>query len=159
MAVCLHKETISKEVEEIDSVSDLWRKKKVRGATFPVPLSMWCYSYSELMFSWRKTSHVMPIVLPPHSQRAMVFVYVLKLVKTVPDISSFHTGDRFSLKIPEPCLNPGKSWPWPLSLLSQPKGWSPAYLSVSVQTYIEPGCSVSELWEQEGFRLTHISGL
>ena len=45
-------------------------KKKVRGATFPVTLSMWCYLYSELMFSWRKTSHVMSIVLPPHSQRA-----------------------------------------------------------------------------------------
>lgn len=54
-AVYPHKETVRKEMEEANSVFDLWRKKKWPGMPrFQFP-SLWdAVSINELIFSWRE---------------------------------------------------------------------------------------------------------
>lgn len=57
-AVCAHKETVRKEMEEASSGFDLWRKKWLGMPRFQFP-SLWDAVYiNELIFSWREKNHM-----------------------------------------------------------------------------------------------------
>lgn len=66
-------------------------KKMARDATFPVSLSVGCCVYKcTNIFPERKKSHVMFIMVPvPDPRGQVMFVCVLELVRTVPDLASF----------------------------------------------------------------------
>jgi hypothetical protein len=87
-------------MEEVNSGFDLWRKKWPGMPHFQFP-SPWDAVYiNELIFSWRGKKITCNVhVAHPSPQRQVMFVYVLELVKTVPDLASSphmaSPGDRF----------------------------------------------------------------